>query len=130
MQETLILDASAALRLTLGEPLPEQWLERLQSATRVLAPALMQTEVANALWKLQRAQRLNNLKPQDLLLDACALVDHFHDDRPLLLESIALAEHLQHPVYDCLYLTLARREAGAVLTADRKLQQLAAMVLP
>ncbi|WP_255518572.1 hypothetical protein [Synechococcus sp. CBW1006] len=30
--------------------------------------------------------------------------------------------HLDHPVYDCLYLALARREAAVLLTADQRLQ--------
>ncbi len=43
---------------------------------------------------------------------------------------LALACHLDHPLYDCLYLALARREAATLLTADQRLQRLAATVLP
>ena len=46
------------------------------------------------------------------------------------MEALALACHLNHPVYDCLYLALARREAAAVLTADKRLMALAEQVLP
>ena len=59
---------------------------------------------------------------------AAALVDHIEPDRHLQVE--ALACHLDHPVYDCLYLALARREAAVLLTADQKLMALAAQVLP
>jgi len=45
-------------------------------------------------------------------------------------QALALACHLDHPVYDCLHLALVRREAAAVLTADQRLQALAAQVLP
>ena len=31
---------------------------------------------------------------------------------PLQAEALALATHLDHPVYDCLYLVLARREVA------------------
>ena len=48
----------------------------------------------------------------------------------LQAEALALACHLDHPVYDCLYLALARREAALLLTADQRLLQLAARVLP
>ena len=51
-------------------------------------------------------------------------------DRSLQAEALALACHLGHPVYDCLYLVLARREVALLLTADQKLLQLAAQVLP
>ncbi len=62
--------------------------------------------------------------------DARDLVDQIEPDRHLQVEALAMACHLNHPVYDCLYLALARREAATLLTADRRLQSLAAQVLP
>lgn len=44
-------------------------------------------------------------------------------------EAIALAIHLNHPVYDCLYLVLARREVASLLSADQHLLDLARKVL-
>ena len=79
----------------------------------------MLTEVANALWRLQ--QRLSR---------AADLVDHIEPDRTLLAEALALATHLDHPVYDCLYLVLARREVALLLSTDRRLLELAKKVLP
>ncbi len=38
----------------------------------MLAPELMLTERANTLWKLQRADRLNDLDPQELQAEAPA----------------------------------------------------------
>jgi hypothetical protein len=46
-------------------------------------------------------------------------VDHIEPDRTLQAEALALATHLDHPVYDCLYLVLARREVAALLSADQ-----------
>jgi len=96
----------------------------------VLAPELMLTEVANTLWKLSRIGSLVAVDPQVLLAGARDLVDQFEPDRELQVEALALACHLDHPVYDCLYLALARREAAQILTADQRLQALAAKVLP
>ena len=62
--------------------------------------------------------------------DARDLVDQIEPDRHLQVEALAMACHLNHPVYDCLYLALAPREAATLLTADRRLQSLAAQVLP
>ena len=125
-----VLDASAAVRLILGDPAAEGLAEVIRAAPLVLAPELMLTEVANALWKLQRAEQLAGLDPQQLLADANDLVDRVEPDRHLQAEALALACHLGHPVYDYLYLSLARREAATLITADRRLQQLAARVLP
>lgn len=38
--------------------------------------------------------------------------------------------HLDHPLYDCQYLALARLEAAVIFTADKLLRHLAAQVLP
>lgn len=130
MATAFVLDASAALRLVCHDPMAVSWAEQLQQASLVLAPELMLTEVANALWKLQRAGSLAGLDPQLLLADARDLVDQIDPDRHLQVEALALACHLDHPVYDCLYLALARREAALLLTADQRLQRLADRVLP
>jgi predicted nucleic acid-binding protein len=90
-----VLDASAAVRLILADPAAADLAERVGGAALVLAPELMLSELANTLWKLQRADRLNDLDPQELLAEA-----------------LALACHLNHPVYDCLYLALARAGSG------------------
>ncbi|MEA5399120.1 type II toxin-antitoxin system VapC family toxin [Synechococcus sp. BA-124 BA4] len=125
-----VLDASAAVRLILGDPAAAAMAEQIREAAVVLAPELMLTEVANTLWKLQRAGHLADLDPQQLLAEARDLVDRVEADRDLQAEALALACHHDHPVYDCLYLTLARREAATLISLDRRLQQLAERVLP
>jgi predicted nucleic acid-binding protein len=127
---TCVLDASAAIRVITGDPVASQWRDQLKKAPLVLAPELMLSEVANTLWKLQRGGNLNGLDPQTLLADARDLVDQIEPDRHLQVEALALACHLDHPVYDCLYLALARREAAQLLTADQRLEKLASKVLP
>ena len=130
MASAFVLDASAVVRLILLDPMAADWALTLKTAGMVLAPELMLTEVANTLWKLQRAQQLQGVNPLELLAHAKGLVDHIEPDRQLQVEALALAIHFNHSVYDCLYLALARREAATLLTADRKLQTLASQVLP
>ncbi|MBW4531084.1 MAG: type II toxin-antitoxin system VapC family toxin [Aphanothece saxicola GSE-SYN-MK-01-06B] len=66
------------------------------------------------------------------VLDASAAVRLIlgDPDHHLQAEALALACHHDHPVVDCLYLTLARREAATLISLDRRLQQLAERVLP
>jgi len=130
MASAFVLDASAFVRLILLDPVAADWAQTLETAGMVLAPELMLTEVANTLWKLQRAQQLQGVNPQELLAHAKGLVDHIEPDRQLQVEALALAIHFNHSVYDCVYLALARREAATLLTADRKLQTLASQALP
>jgi len=70
------------------------------------------------------------IDPKQLLADDCDLVDRVEPDRQLQAEALALACHLNHPVYDCLYLALARREAATLISTDRRLRNLAERVLP
>jgi len=125
-----VLDASAAVRLILADPAAADLAERVGGAALVLAPELMLSELANTLWKLRRADRLNDLDPQELLAEARELVDRLEPDRHLQAEALALACHLNHPVYDCLYLALARREAASLISSDRRMNALAERVLP
>jgi predicted nucleic acid-binding protein len=126
----LVLDASAVVRIIEGAEQAANFQEAVLNADLVLAPELMLTEVANALWRLQRAGQLAADELQQRLSRASELVDVIEPDRHLQVEALALACHLDHPVYDCVYLDLAWREAAALLTADQRLQQLAARVLP
>jgi predicted nucleic acid-binding protein len=130
MASSCVLDASAALRLITNDSERGRFAGVLEDMALVLAPELMLTEVANALWKLQRAGSLKGLDPQLLLGDARDLVDQIEPDRQLQVEALALACHFNHPVDDCLYLALARREGAIVLSADQRLLTLAAQVLP
>lgn len=127
---SLVLDASAVVRIIEGSPQAAAFQQAVLEAELVLAPELMLTEASNALWRLQRAGQLQPEGLQQCLSRAAALVDHIEPDRHLQVEALALACHLDHPVYDCLYLALARREAAVLLTADQKLMALATQVLP
>ncbi len=127
---SLVLDASAVVRIIEGAEQSAFFQEAVLKADLVLAPELMLTEVANALWRLQRAGQLAADGLQQRLSRAAELVDVIEPDRHLQVEALSLACHLDHPVDDCLYLALARREAAVLLTADQRLQQLAGQVLP
>lgn len=126
----IVLDASAVIRIMEGATQAAAFTEALISAELVLAPELMLTEVANTLWRLQRAGQLQADALQPRLRRAADLVDHIEPDRTLQAEALALATHLDHPVYDCLYLVLARREVASLLSADQRLLDLARKVLP
>ncbi|MEA5443259.1 type II toxin-antitoxin system VapC family toxin [Cyanobium gracile] len=126
----VVLDASAAIRVLTGQPDAAPLIQTLSSATLVIAPALMLTEVTNVIWKIGRTGGLGQADPQELLLEARHLVDHLEPDQALQPEALALALHLDHSVYDCLYLALARREAASLVSMDRRLLALAERVLP
>lgn len=49
---SLVLDASAVVRIIKGSPLAAAFQQAVLGAELVLAPELMLTEVSNALWRL------------------------------------------------------------------------------
>ena len=86
-----------------------------------MAPTLFHSEMANTLWKYVRAGMLDKEAAMARYEEAIGLVDTFTPDADLLPEALLAAAH---PVYDLLYLTLARRHGGSLLTVDRKLAAL------
>ncbi len=122
--ERLVLDASAAVRFLLDQEGADQVADRLEEAGQVLAPAFQMVEVANVLWKVARSGALTAAEAWERLETLADLVDEAVDDRELLADSLALAIELQHPVYDCLYLALARRLDARLLSFDRRLLNL------
>jgi predicted nucleic acid-binding protein len=117
----IVLDASAALRVVLASPDAEEAVGTLERASLVLAPSLFASETANALWKLGS----KGLLPSEVLAErwemAMALPDRLCPDQDLAVEALSEAARHGHPVYDLLYVVLARREGCRVMTFDRRL---------
>ena len=123
----LVLDASAAIRLTLGHPeVTAGVFESLEAADCVLAPRLFFAEVGNSLWKYVRAGGLSEAEALDRLREAKSMVSSTVDDAELIEEALSTAVRFGHPVYDALYAVLARRRSCAVLTMDQRLESLLA----
>lgn len=45
---------------------------------------------------------------------------HWNDEEAVSADAVRLALALDYPVYDCVYLALAHRIGGVMLTADRR----------
>lgn len=125
-----VLDASAALHLVLGSEQAVELAAALEACDLVIAPDLFHGEVANALWKYVRAGHLDVDGALSCYEEAIALVDEFERDGHLATEALVAAAHHDHPVYDCLYLVLARRHGCKLLTRDARLIALAAQIAP
>lgn len=115
-----VIDASVVVRWYIADdPLHAKALD-VKGYYELIAPSLIQAEVANAMWKYVRIDKLD----RD---DACASVDllpdllTLTDDRLLIGAAQRLGIEINHSVYDCFYLALARRETAALITADRRL---------
>jgi predicted nucleic acid-binding protein len=91
------------------------------SADSILAPDVVISETASALWKavvfadLERDDAANALQSIDRLFDQIV------PSQSLRMRAFSIATELRHPVYDCFYLALAENRSGRLLTADRRL---------
>ena len=124
---TLVLDASAAVRIVVG-PAPEEIVAGLESADEVIAPSLFAEEVSNALWKYVHAGVLTHsdaIARVRTALSLCDVLLPVDDDESFLKEAFNEACRLDHPVYDLLYLVTARRNAAVLATCDHRLATLA-----
>ena len=124
MSVVIVLDASAAIRAVMDAAAQPELLNRLASATLLLAPCLLRVEAANALWKYQRAGVINASDAHDRHVEVSLLVHRFVDEQALFPECLQLATDFNHPVYDAVYAVLARRNAARLLTFDRRLNSL------
>ncbi len=110
----IIIDASAAF-IMLADP--ARVAEIFADAADVLAPELIVAELLNARWKMARAgaaaPSLNVVLGLFGRIHLVATVSYAAD-------AAALAQRLDHPVYDCLYAVLAKRENARLATADRR----------
>ena len=120
----LVLDASAAVRMVMRAEGADGLLESVATATVVAAPSLYASEVANALWKYIKADKLDAETALERLEEAVNLIDAFTADWELTTEALTEAARYEHPVYDLLYAVLARRTGCAVLTMDERLRTL------
>ena len=117
---TLVIDASIAIKWVVEEDGTDLALALRQKA-RLMAPDLIVAECANILWKKAQRKELSN----DEALIAARLLQSAEIElvpsRALMESATRLAIELDHPAYDCLYLTLAVENGCRLVTADKRL---------
>lgn len=126
---TAVLDASVAVRWVVPERGSEEAAELLVEAIGWVAPRLLLVESAAALRRKIVAGELaaeQGLQALEALLQAVADgVVRLADDEEIVPSAVTLALTLAHKVPDCVYLALAEREGLGLVTADRRLHELA-----
>lgn len=119
----IVVDASVAVKWLLPEPGSEAAMELLRGRDILVAPELIRVEVASAVTRRFRRGELSADDSKevvrlwmDVLKEGVVQVQANLDD---LREAANLAVDLRHPIYDCIYLAVARRNAARLITADR-----------
>jgi predicted nucleic acid-binding protein len=122
---SLIVDASVAVRWYLPEKGAAEAAAVLARDDDLIAPDLVLIEIGNAVWKRVR-------RAEVAVKDAVEIVGRASVDFTVLVPAVdlvvaamELSARLDHPIYDCMYLSLAQRDGAPLITADRQLAVLA-----
>ena len=120
-----VLDASAALKWVLPEPLADKAIqlrdEYQKQIHELLAPDIFPAECAHALLRAERRKIIAVGQAATLLADMMDTAPTLHPYIPLMSRAVDIASNVRIGVYDCLYIALAERESCEFITADDKL---------
>lgn len=87
----------------------------------LLAPDVFPAEIAHALTRAERQQRITPTEGSQFLRDMLAILPQLYPYLPLLPRAYEISSQARIGVYDCLYVALAEREGCELVTADAKL---------
>jgi len=115
-----VVDASVAVKWLLEEPGTAEAEALLAGGEPPWAPELLLAEIGNVIWKrTRRSEAPTALRAgYDLLPGSFR---HLVPMAELASESFDLALRHDHPISDCFYVALARRESAPLVTADARL---------
>lgn len=118
--EYLVVDASIAVKWVIQEEGTSEALA-LRNRAKLIAPDLVVAECASILWKKVRRGELTQEEASlaARLLQACDL--ELVPTRALLNPTLQLAQQLNSPAYECMYLALAVQRDCSLVTADERL---------
>ena len=116
----IVVDASVALCWFAAESETLAAKRLIRSAVNLTAPSLLLVELASGLWKKTRRGELDGELAREAMREVWQFVPQFVDMAELAGPALALARELDHSVYDCVYLALARRRGAPFATLDRR----------
>ena len=119
-----IVDASVAIKWVVREPGTDAALRLLEHP--LAAPDLLTVECANILWKKARRNELTAPEAHMAARILAKVNITLAPMRDLLAPALELAQALDHPAYDCMYIALATSQQCDLVTADLTLVRKAA----
>jgi predicted nucleic acid-binding protein len=121
----VIVDASMAVPWFAPEVGSETATRLLDGGFRLTAPDLMAAEAANAWWKKVGRGFLAPADVVEAVRRLFAVGVEWIPTAPLVPRATRLALEVHHPVYDCIYIVLARELGLPLATSDERLRRAA-----
>jgi len=118
---TLVVDASVAVRWYVESPGTPAAIAILDSDEPLVAPDLMVAEVANVAWKLVRAGQISHIHGARIVAALPSAFSNLKSAASLATRALEISSHLDHPVYDSIYIALAEFHHAQLITADDRL---------
>ena len=122
-----MLDASVVVQWFTVEATSAEAIRLLRGTFRLTAPDFMAIEAANALWKKSRRGDVARADVIEALTTLRNLGIQWLDTADAVAPATRLALDIGHPVYDCLYLVLARTHGVSLATFDERLRHAASL---
>ena len=118
-----VVDASVAVKWFLEEPYSEEAIQLTTMDRDLVGPTLAQYEVAGAFIRALRRGDIDadtaSMLCHDWLQSVATNVMRLEGDNRDIVRGSEIAEGLDHPLADCIYLAMAERLACPLITADR-----------
>ena len=128
----IVVDASVSLKWFIPESDMAQALALLRSGRKLVAPEIIKHEVISGLVRRVRRDELSEGESRECIQDWLHALSHeavhLIEDDDLLREASEIAFDIKHPLFDCIYLALAKRLDSPFVTADETLFQRATTV--
>lgn len=121
----VVLDTSAAVELILKRQYSSMIKNILTTCNKVITSDLFKAESTNVFWKYMKAGLISKQDSVTYINYSHKLIDDYYDIAPFSIECLNEAIRLDYSTYDMLYLTLAKRTGGVLLTLDKKLTRIA-----
>jgi predicted nucleic acid-binding protein len=122
---TVVLDASAAVEIALGNGNASVFLDHLKKADVIISPDTFISEVTNVFWKYRKFSQFSDESCLKGIEFCISLVDDFINSRELWREAYSEGMMNQSSTYDMFYLVAARRNSGRIISMDKKLNSIA-----
>ena len=120
---TLVVDASVAIKWFVQEDLFQDAWDLFERGEPPHAPDLIVPEVANVAWKKATRGDIGWQQARDIVSRISSGIPILFSSVELSVRALGIARTLNHPVYDCLYISCAEVLDSELVTADKRLWQ-------
>lgn len=118
---SVVVDASVACKWLVTEGDTLLAVTVLERGEPLLAPDFIITEVCCVLWKKRRMGEISEHHARKAMESLPGFFDELAPAAALADAALGIALTLDHPVYDCFYLALAKSRGCQMITADKRL---------